>query len=580
MNLQNSGYPCKVTIGTKAHPTDPVTEQFAHAFSIAKRRVEQDGYKLPSSCCNSANFRATVWLFACRCIVCHTEVYRICEVPSDHQNVWYKPANLAMEQYRDEPFVCPICGKSYRYIGYDFSEERLTAVELREFNSSKNYDRMIKRALGSVVDSAYIDVRESVENAVKHFVKSVDVPQATHIPSVTIEAIKSDPEQLKQYLFQLIQLECNIYALLSRLPDTYYLQKFNGLLAESSKYAFSQKVKGKTPSQNTQMANQLKDVVKQLENDYAYWQAEISRRSKEKVIVSKIARPKEPTPPVLGVPGFFNKKKILAENEVLTAKYNEDMAAYNLAMTRWQEENTRLRNAAETEKQAQIEEAQQSAESAKIKLEEAKRQLVIVETSAKTEAAANQKKIDEQLRQFTSPESVVQDMLEQEVQQTEKLLQKAFITRNELYAANIVFKKYRTPVALSSFYEYLMAGRCTKLEGADGAYNLYEAEVRANRVIEQLDTVIDSLEQIKANQYMMYSTMCDMRDELGELNSSMGSALDVLYDIEGNTAKAKGHLEAIAQSNEVIAYNTAAAAYYAKKNAELTNALGYLVALK
>ena len=110
-----------------------------------------------------------------------------------------------------------------------------------------------------------------------------------------------------------------------------------------------------------------------------------------------------------------------------------------------------------------------------------------------------------------------------------------------------------------------MAGRCTKLEGADGAYNLYEAEVRANRVIEQLDTVIDSLEQIKANQYMMYSAICDIREELGELNSTMGGALDVLYDIEGNTSKAAEHLDAISQSNEVIAYNTAATAYYAKK---------------
>ena len=580
MSLQNGGYPCKVTIGTKTHPTDPVTEQFAHAFNIVERRVEQEGYKLPNNCYNSADFRATVWLFACRCVVCHTEVYRICEVPSDRQNAWYKPANLAMEQCRDKPFVCPVCGKPYRYIGYDSSWKRLSAAELREFNSSKDYDRMIERALGSTVDFADSNVREAVEETVDHFVRSVDVPQAIHMSPTTIETIKSDPEHLKKYLLQLIQLECNIYALLSRLPDTYYLQKFNGLLVESSKYAFSQKIKGHVPSQSTQMENQLKGIVKQLENDYAYWQAEISRRGKEKVTISKIACPEKPTPPTLGVPSFFNKKRVLAENEALTAKYNADMAAYELAMTRWQEENSRLKNAAEAKKQSQIEEAQQNAETAKIKLEDAQRQLAAAEAAVEKEAAANQKKIDEQLGQFTSPESMVQDMLDQEAQQTESLLRKAFSTRNELYAANIIFKKYRNPVALSSFYEYLMAGRCTKLEGADGAYNLYEAEVRANRVIEQLDTVIDSLEQIKANQYMMYSAICDIREELGELNSTMGSALDVLYDIEGNTSKAAEHLEAISQSNEVIAYNTAATAYYTKKNAELTDAMGYLVALK
>lgn len=580
MSLQNGGYPCKVTIGTKAHPTDPVTERFAHAFSIVERRVEREGYKLPNSCYNSADFRATVWLFACRCIVCHTEVYRICEVPSDRQNVWYKPASLAMEQCRDEPFVCPVCGKSYRYIGYDSSWQRLTATELRKFNSSKDYDRMIERALGSIVDFVDGNVREAVEETVVHFVKSADTPQVTYMSPTTIDTIKSDPEQLKKYLLQLIQLECDVYALLSRLPDTYYLQKFNGLLVESSKYAFAQKIKEKALFQSTQMENKLKGIVTRLKTDYTYWQAEISRRGNEKVTISKITRPEKPTPPTLGVPSFFNKKRVLAENEVLTAKYNADMAAYELAMTHWQEENSRLKNEAEAKKQGRIEEAQQNAEAAKIKLEDAQRQLAAAEAATEKEATATQKRIDEQLGQFTSPESMVQDMLDQEAQQTESLLRKAFSTRNELYAANIIFKKYRNPVALSSFYEYLTAGRCTKLEGADGAYNLYEAEVRANRVIEQLDTVINSLEQIKANQYMMYSAICDMREELGELNNTMGSALDVLYDIEGNTSKAAEHLEAISQSNEVIAYNTAAAAYYAKKNAELTDAMGYLVALK
>ena len=580
MSLQNGGYPCKVTIETKAHPTDPVTEQFAHAFSIVERRVEREGYKLPNSCYNSADFRATVWLFACRCIVCHTEVYRICEVPSDRQNVWYKPASLAMEQCRDEPFVCPVCGKSYRYIGYDSSWQRLTATELRKFNSSEDYDRMIERALGSIVDFVDGNVREAVEETVVHFVRSADTPQVTYMSPTTIDTIKSDPEHLKKYLSQLIQLECDIYALLSRLPDTYYLQKFNGLLVESSKYAFSQKIKEKALFQSTQMENKLKGIVTRLKTDYTYWQAEISRRGNEEVTISKITRPEKPTPPTLGVPSFFNKKRVLAENEVLTAKYNADMVAYELAMTRWQEENSRLKNEAEAKKQGRIEEAQQNAQTAKIKLEDAQRQLAAAEAATKKEAAATQKKIDAQLGQFTSPESMVQDMLDQEAQQTENLLRKAFSTRNELYAANIIFKKYRNPVALSSFYEYLTAGRCTKLEGADGAYNLYEAEVRANRVIEQLDTVIDSLDQIKANQYMMYSAICDMREELGELNNTMESALDVLYAIEGNTSKAAGHLEAISQSNEIIAYNTAATAYYAKKNAELTDAMGYLVALK
>ena len=42
----------------------------------------------------------------------------------------------------------------------------------------------------------------------------------------------------------------------------------------------------------------------------------------------------------------------------------------------------------------------------------------------------------------------------------------------------------------------------------------------------------------------------------------------------------KSYMSKIADNTEVIAYNTEKTAYYAKKNAELTNALGFLVALK
>ena len=37
--------------------------------------------------------------------------------------------------------------------------------------------------------------------------------------------------------------------------------------------------------------------------------------------------------------------------------------------------------------------------------------------------------------------------------------------------------------AMCTMYEYFVTGRCDKLSGADGAYNLYETEVRQNIII-------------------------------------------------------------------------------------------------
>ena len=78
---------------------------------------------------------------------------------------------------------------------------------------------------------------------------------------------------------------------------------------------------------------------------------------------------------------------------------------------------------------------------------------------------------------------------------------------NKLYAQDIIFPKYRNLVAIASIYEYLASGRCDKLEGSDGAYNLYEMELRQNIVIGQLSRIINNLERIKMNQYALYQEL-------------------------------------------------------------------------
>ena len=67
----------------------------------------------------------------------------------------------------------------------------------------------------------------------------------------------------------------------------------------------------------------------------------------------------------------------------------------------------------------------------------------------------------------------------------------------------------------------------------------------------------------------------------------MNSALAAIYNIENSASDAVIQLEGISQigttiakNSDVIAHKTAATAYYAKKNAELTNAMVYLVALR
>ena len=92
----------------------------------------------------------------------------------------------------------------------------------------------------------------------------------------------------------------------------------------------------------------------------------------------------------------------------------------------------------------------------------------------------------------------------------------------KLYDENVVFAKYRNMVAITTINEYLESGRCYELEGPNGAYNLYEMELRQNIVIGQLSNIIDNLEQIRSNQFSLYE----------ELRKSNQKVDDIIYELK------------------------------------------------
>lgn len=90
-------------------------------------------------------------------------------------------------------------------------------------------------------------------------------------------------------------------------------------------------------------------------------------------------------------------------------------------------------------------------------------------------------------------------------------------------------------VAMCTIYEYFAAGRCTELNGADGAYNLYESELRQNLIINRLDTIIKQLDAIKANQYMLYTELKKTNEILEGISSDMKELTSTVHRIEDAT---------------------------------------------
>ena len=373
-------------------------------------------------------------------------------------------------------------------------------------------------------------------------------------------AIKENTDSLKEYLLKLLKIETDIYALTEWLDELYYDQINAEHLAYGSNHGALLIAEKKL--------KEARDTYFSKES----WLKSLKSKGPERVSIPKPSKPVAPTPPVLETPGFFNKKKVTAQNAILTSQYEAQVTEYKLNMAEYErkllardEEIKRLTKANEESYAAAV-------ATTTLRMEEAKEAL--------DQAISRVKACQASSTEVVSPEKARKELIDSQVAGVENMLMQLIKCKYELYSCNIIFPKYRNPVALATFYEYLDSGRCSALEGAGGAYNLYEGEIRADRIIAQLDDVIDALDDIQENQYMIYSELSAANKKLDALKSTMRTAVDSISRIEANTEKMNVYMEKVAANSDVIAHNTAVNAYYSQVNAELTDALGYMVAMR
>lgn len=128
----------------------------------------------------------------------------------------------------------------------------------------------------------------------------------------------------------------------------------------------------------------------------------------------------------------------------------------------------------------------------------------------------------------------------------------------KLYNTGIIFPKYRNFVAVCSMYEYFGSGRVDSLEGANGAYNLYESELRQNLIINSLEKISTNLEIIKSNQYILYTELKDSNERIN----------NTISDISNSIRLSLNSIKRIEDMSEIIAESTYINAYCSKINAE------------
>lgn len=101
-------------------------------------------------------------------------------------------------------------------------------------------------------------------------------------------------------------------------------------------------------------------------------------------------------------------------------------------------------------------------------------------------------------------------------------------------------------IAVTMFCEYLESGRCKQLQGTDGAYNLFEKELRDRIIIAELKTISSQLESIRQTQYMLY-------EEIKRGNDTANRILKSAEHMESNCEIEKYNREVIARNSAIIA---------------------------
>ena len=354
---------------------------------------------------------------------------------------------------------------------------------------------------------------------------------------------------LKEYLLNLINLETNILCMSKRLKELYLLRGEN-----DRDVAYEQGLPIFNFVKEIEQKNAALIDLKQEKQDF----------ENQPPAFKTVKYPPEPIKPEMLKANFFNKKKIAALNAQAEAEYQETIKKYLVAVEKCNKRTEKNKAEAENQKKEKIEKYSEIIDKSEKDLAMAKQQLKQRRANASD---------------YPTPAAGKKYVIDTEIASLEEALKKNFQCRNELYSYNVIFEKYRNIVAVSSFYEYLMAGRCDSLEGVTGAYNIYENERRMDAIITKLDEIETKLDEIKANQFMIYNKLNSIESSLNSLNRTMGKAVSSLESINTNTATMSKYLENISKNTDVIAHNTAVSAYYSKVNAELTNALGFMVAL-
>lgn len=161
-------------------------------------------------------------------------------------------------------------------------------------------------------------------------------------------------------------------------------------------------------------------------------------------------------------------------------------------------------------------------------------------------------------------------MIKVELAKAESKYNETYMILQEYYNKGIIFEKYRGLVPICMFHEYLQSGRCEQLTGHEGAYNIYENELRMNIIINKLNDIIERLDSIEENQYVIAQAIRGATAEVNKLSNLVNQQISTLQNIDENAALT-------AYYSKITAVNTTYMAWIKKYKIEDLNGTTQIV---
>lgn len=171
---------------------------------------------------------------------------------------------------------------------------------------------------------------------------------------------------------------------------------------------------------------------------------------------------------------------------------------------------------------------------------------IMIDLRYKENVRVNEQKYSEALQKAEILENEKRNLL-QKREQAELYLE-------QVYSKNVLYPKYRNMIAVLTILEYFLSGRCDSFVGHEGAYNLYEYELRQNIIINSLEVIQYSLEQIKQNQYMLYQAIKDSQNRLETLSYEFSNISSSIGTLENNSKISAYNSKIAADNSKILAY--------------------------